>query len=134
MEQPGRSIVTSLVDRGAADVSVYVDDLFRKLSGSALSSELQDSFFAKSFDCTFCASRYQESVTSYRDQHTDFIVLPALGYTGTRTVLATVGALKIFSYQDGPIIPVLTSMQDLVQTKELILKLYRLNFNQTISN
>lgn len=123
-----------MADRGAADVSVYVDAVFRKLSGSRLSSDLHDSFFSQSFACATCASRYQESVTTHRDQHKDFIVLPALGYLGTRTVLATVGALKIFSYQDGPIIPVLTSMLDLLQTKELMLKLYRLNFNQVVDS
>ncbi len=124
------SPVIPIASRGVIGIDRYVDDLFEKLNKPGLDTHWSCvSMFDKSFDCTCCSVLCKDAAVrvTKKFKSNQYYILPPLGYNGTTTAILRLYDFYIYSFENGPIIPILTSLENQAITRSNLIELYGSN-------
>ena len=110
-----------------AVIPEYVNAILGKL-GQKKSTSYADTLYTQSFHCRQCAHSTLEAIQSKMNQlgYHSYHVLPPCENLGIMTGVVQIFDWLVFTFELGPVVPVLVTWTSLEKTKKLVLDLYSL--------
>ncbi len=120
--------VLTMECRGVVKMSDYISVIFAKLTVPRPTKNFSETLYSHSFSCAHCARSVIESIQerlALMDIHS-YHILPPGEALGTATYVARLFRLLVFTFENGPVVPVIISVEQMEQQQRLVHELYTL--------
>ena len=118
--------VLNLLDRGVVNMPEYLDTIFAKLVSPRPVVNFEDTLYSRSFSCPHCALAVIEAIKErlVLMQIHNYHILPPCPTLATSSSVVRLFNLLVFTFEHGPIIPVVLATEPLGQQQRLVHELY----------